>query len=757
MLLPLYLLFATLFSAFGDITRGPVITLTADETYHLAWSTSLSESTQFEYGRTPLYETGSISTPTGTVHKVSLHLPSDGATIYYRIIEPGNAPVSNSFHVAPAPGQPFRFAAIGDYGTGLPSTDAVIAGIASYAPRLLITAGDNVYEAGAPYDLDPKLFVPFKSLLATMPYMPSLGNHDIAFNGGISFLSALDLPTNGPNPEHNYSYDYGNVHFVVVDSNGVRSNVERPSVLNWLDQDLATTEQPWKVVYFHHPPYTSWFAHKEDNQMRDFVVPILERRKVQLAIGGHNHCYERVNPINGVHYLTTGAGGRALYSLRIRAGYSAVYNNTQFSFAGFEVQGNQMIVRSLTGSGDLLDAFQLDLDHPFEMDGRRDPVAKDVNGAYAALTGSTLYLAFPDLSSTVRTSHLYISSSTNMMASAPDGKLAQILAPDLVLTADHQYGAHAWQTALPITNTLSALHTSRTAFPTRGAHVVEGTIDLQAAFGGVPKKLYIARALYSGNTLVEQWPPPPSLDATIAADEYYVLDLSTIATDFPVANQTNTHYVAKGDTIRIGMDPAFPDANYTWQQVSGQPVAFDPSTNAFSFTYDDASPFEQTFVFSYAVHDPRFQGTNIQRVVFVPADDTDNDGLLDYEEINGLNVISTPFDPEGQITLPDEPDSDFDGVSDSDEVYAGTGANDPASRFDLLKPRPLSNFGVETVYLDWHSQPERRYRLLRAEQAAGPWITVADDLPATPPMNTHLDLYLINRIQYVYKVQVLHD
>ncbi|MFT5497018.1 MAG: hypothetical protein ACI9TH_002421 [Kiritimatiellia bacterium] len=757
MLLLLSLPFNTLFCAFGEITRGPVITLTAPETYHLAWSTSLSEPTQFEYGISPLYEVGSISTPTGSAHQVSLTLPSDGTRIYYQIVEPGAAPLSSSFQTAPAPGQPFRFAAIGDYGTGLSTTDAIIAGLSLYAPRLLLTAGDNVYESGAPHELDPKLFVPFKSLLASTPFMPSLGNHDVRTNDGLAFLSALDLPTNGPYPERNYSYDYGNIHFVVLDSNGVLSNERRPAILNWLDQDLATTEQPWKVVYYHHPPYTSWFAHKENNQMRDFVVPILERRRVQLAIAGHNHCYERVNPINGVHYLTTGAGGRGLYSLRSRAGYSATYNNTQHSFAGFEVEGNQMIVRGISSTGEQLDAFQLDLDHPFEMDGRLDHAAKDLNGAYAALTGSMLYLAFPDLSSTARTSHLYISSSTNAMANAPDGKLALILSPDLVLTADHLYGAHAWQTALAITNTLSALHASRTAFPTRGAHVVEGTIDLQAAFGGVPEKLYIARARYSGSTLVDQWPPQVLLDSTIAANEYYVLELSTIATDFPEDKQTNTHYVAKGDAIRIGMDPAFPGASYTWQQMSGQSATFDPTTNAFSFTYDDASPFEETFVFSYAVSDPRFQGTNIQRVIFVPADDTDEDGLLDYEEIHGLNVTSTPFDPEGQITLPHEADSDFDGVSDAHEVYAGTGANDPTSRFEILSPRPLNNFGVHTVYLDWHSQPERRYRVLRAEQAAGPWLTVANDLPATPPINTHLDLYLVNEIQYFYKVQVLHD
>ena len=124
------------------------------------------------------------------------------------------------------------------------------------------------------------------------------------------------LPANGQaggvasNTEAFYSYNYANVHFVALDSYGWETGNTRlydtlgPQAV-WLKQDLAANTQPWTVVYFHHPPYTKG-SHNSDTEtelinMRQNIVPILERYKVDLVLNGHSHSYERSYLING-HY-----------------------------------------------------------------------------------------------------------------------------------------------------------------------------------------------------------------------------------------------------------------------------------------------------------------------------------------------------------------------------------------------------------------------------------------------------------------------
>jgi hypothetical protein len=130
------------------------------------------------------------------------------------------------------------------------------------------------------------------------------------------YYDNFSLPVNGEaggvasNNEAYYSYNYGNVHFVSLDSDGFESGSTKlydtlgPQV-TWLKQDLAANKQKWTVVYFHHPPYTKG-THDSDGsstlkRLRENLVRILERYKVDLVLNGHSHCYERSYLING-HY-----------------------------------------------------------------------------------------------------------------------------------------------------------------------------------------------------------------------------------------------------------------------------------------------------------------------------------------------------------------------------------------------------------------------------------------------------------------------
>src|SRR5262249_31575700 len=132
-------------------------------------------------------------------------------------------------------------------------------------PDLIIHLGDLIYPNGAAEDFKRNFFDPYRELLARVPFMPSLGNHDGATNKGQPFLDVFVLPENGPKgiqPERNYWFDFGDARFVALDTNrdtemGAISEREmREKVAPWLRDVLKASDRRWKFIYFHHPPYT---------------------------------------------------------------------------------------------------------------------------------------------------------------------------------------------------------------------------------------------------------------------------------------------------------------------------------------------------------------------------------------------------------------------------------------------------------------------------------------------------------------------
>ena len=145
-----------------------------------------------------------------------------------------------------------------------------------------------------------------------------MGNHegytsDSASQSG-PYYDAYVLPTKGEaggvpsGTEAYYSFDHGNVHFVVLDSYESSRKVDGP-MLTWLANDLAATTQKWIIAYFHHPPYTKG-SHDSDKEkqlieMRENANPILEAAGVDLVRAGHSHIYERSYLIAGYYKTPT--------------------------------------------------------------------------------------------------------------------------------------------------------------------------------------------------------------------------------------------------------------------------------------------------------------------------------------------------------------------------------------------------------------------------------------------------------------------
>src|SRR5262245_39258783 len=97
----------------------------------------------------------------------------------------------------------------------------------------------------------------------------------------------------------------------------VEAAIDQGAMLRWLENDLAATRLFWRIVFFHHPPFAAG-PNQNDAQCilaRERIVPILERHGVQLVFNGHEHSYQRTEPLlaghivrpdQGIVYMTTG-------------------------------------------------------------------------------------------------------------------------------------------------------------------------------------------------------------------------------------------------------------------------------------------------------------------------------------------------------------------------------------------------------------------------------------------------------------------
>ncbi|MFK8080004.1 MAG: metallophosphoesterase [Granulosicoccus sp.] len=216
------------------------------------------------------------------------------------------------------------FGVLGDFGIDNDGQAEVSAEMDTWNLDFIITVGDNrygdlsmdqvigQYYCGFLTDVDGGPYCP-NGTSSTNAFFPSPGNHDYGDGGGVDeYLDYFNLPgtnvlTSGTSGSELY-YDFiqGPVHFFSIDSEGPRQAQQR----DWLQQGLAASTAPWKVVFFHHPPYSSSSYHGSNARMQ---LPFAAWG-ADVVIGGHDHTYERIER-DGVVFFVNGLGGRNFYDL----------------------------------------------------------------------------------------------------------------------------------------------------------------------------------------------------------------------------------------------------------------------------------------------------------------------------------------------------------------------------------------------------------------------------------------------------------
>jgi hypothetical protein len=279
------------------------------------------------------------------------------ATTYCYSIRQGDTTLigPTAFTTAPAAGAgaPVRFVAFSDSGSGGADQDEVMKQLHTVPFQLMIHTGDIAYDGGKAWELEQHFFSMYAPLLSHFPVFPASGNHDYATDDAQPFRDGFALPENGgpEGKERWYSYNWGDVHFVALDTEKTGEVQAR-----WLDADLARNTRPWTIVYGHKPPYSSGY-HGSDGDFQKWFVPILEKHHVPLVLNGHDHNYERTRPLNGVTYVVTGGGGRGTKG--VGHSWFTAYSDQVLNFVYVTVDDSTLTLHAIDATGREFDSVQI--------------------------------------------------------------------------------------------------------------------------------------------------------------------------------------------------------------------------------------------------------------------------------------------------------------------------------------------------------------------------------------------------------------
>jgi len=345
----LVVLFAGAMAARGAMVRDPYLQLVTPNSIIIMWRTNLASpaDSRVQYG-TALGTLNQTATSVATIpasnpnvrdHVVTITDLAPSTQYYYNVgttsggVEAGGTG-DYYFTTAPSIGStsPFNVWFVGDGGNNSANQtavrDAMLATAGTNPPELFLQLGDIAYESGTDAEFTNNHFAPYANVLRNTVCYPTLGNHEAVNtqSGACWPLPCAPGTTSGPyyeghvlptqgeaggepsGTEAYYSFDYGNVHFIVLNSEQVNRSAAGP-MAQWLEADLQGTAQDWVIAFFHHPPYSRG-THNSDSaadsggrmvDMRELILPILEAGGVDLVLTGHSHNYERSYLIDGAY------------------------------------------------------------------------------------------------------------------------------------------------------------------------------------------------------------------------------------------------------------------------------------------------------------------------------------------------------------------------------------------------------------------------------------------------------------------------
>ncbi len=261
-----------------------------------------------------------------------------------------------------------RFAVIGDYGdAGKPEAD-VAALIQGWDVDLIVTTGDNNYPNGQSRTIDHNIGQYFAEYIHPYKgeygpggtknrFFPVLGNHDWRDESLQPHYDYFTLPGN----ERYYDLEWESVHFFMLDSDHNEPDGRTQDSLQaaWFEEQIATSSAPWKLIFMHHPPFSSDSEHGSDPELQWHFA----KMGVDAVFTGHSHVYERLE-YDGISYYVNGLGGRwkslpAIHQFGSPLDGSLLRYNIDYGAQLVTVDEDCMNTSFFNRSGELIDSYTL--------------------------------------------------------------------------------------------------------------------------------------------------------------------------------------------------------------------------------------------------------------------------------------------------------------------------------------------------------------------------------------------------------------
>ena len=300
--------------------RAPYIQMTTPTSAIIRWQTREESIGSVRLGES-LQQLDQVVTEASAtrLHSVRIDKLKADTPYYYAVADNRGgqfgAAESYRFRTSPVTGtqRPTRIWVMGDSGDAGPVLDGVRDAMQQWVaqhPRagypdldVWLSLGDLAYTSASDNQFQKSLFDTFPQQLRRVALWPVYGNHDAR---RWTYFRLFDLPGQGEaggvpsGTENYYSFDFGAVHFIMLDSES-SSSAPDSDMYEWLARDLLKNKSQWLIAVFHHPPYSKG-THDSDSRrgsnagmvaMRENIVPLLEAAGVDLVLSGHSHMYER--------------------------------------------------------------------------------------------------------------------------------------------------------------------------------------------------------------------------------------------------------------------------------------------------------------------------------------------------------------------------------------------------------------------------------------------------------------------------------
>jgi hypothetical protein len=281
--------------------------------------------------------------------------PSGPATV--QAPQPREAPVD-----LPNRDGSLKFIVFGDFGTASRQQYELGAQMEKLRQRfpfeLALLAGDNLYGSDRPQDYVAKFETPYKPLLdANVKFYAALGNHD---DRNQRYYKLFNM-----NEKLYYSFKAPkqDVRFFALES-----TYPEPEQIRWVEEELKNSGEEWKIMFFHHPLYSSGGRHGSDLRLREALEPLFIQNNVSVVFAGHDHFYERVKPQKGIAHFVVGSGGQLRAGdLEDRSPITARGFDTDYAFLAAEIIDDQLYFNAISRAGEIIDSGIISRRQPIEV------------------------------------------------------------------------------------------------------------------------------------------------------------------------------------------------------------------------------------------------------------------------------------------------------------------------------------------------------------------------------------------------------